>query len=316
VNTEEYIMKYTRDAVGRYWPFIAQPCAARCKAELDLYPRITVVTPSYNQAQFLEETICSVIAQDYPRFEYIVMDGGSTDGSREIIGRYAPWIESWTSEKDGGQADAIHKGFQKATGDILCWLNSDDVFLPGALWRAAEFFKHHPTVDCAVGGVLWIDADGRLLFDHWGVPLAKIPVANTFGRLLHWGQYACPQMSTFWRSTAYWKVGGLDAKMQLCMDRDLFVRLAAEKPFGCIPYFLSCYRYHAVSKSATAQSIRVEEDDVIARHYGPGSVWPLRRYLSKGYYSSDVLLRRWWLRLTWHAGLWRLPKALRPSEGA
>ena len=108
---------------------------------MTVLPRITVVTPSFNQAPFLEQTILSVLGQCYPNLEYIVMDGGSTDGSREIIERYAPQLAYWQSQPDGGQAAAINAGFARATGEILCWLNSDDYFLPGALHRIARHVR-------------------------------------------------------------------------------------------------------------------------------------------------------------------------------
>jgi glycosyltransferase involved in cell wall biosynthesis len=315
-TAETFVTKLTQGAKGRYWPSLRGKAFTHSESAECTYPIISVVTPSYNQAAFLEETICSVICQRYPKLEYIVMDGGSTDGSQQIIERYAPWITRWTSVKDNGQADAIHKGFQKATGDILCWLNSDDIFIPGVLWCVAEFFTDHPDIDCAVGGNASISADGRAMYDNWGIPLCKLPASNTFGRLLHWGQYACPQMSTFWRSKAYWRVGGLDAKMQFCMDRDLFLRLAAQKPIGRIPYFLSCYRYHGVSKGATMQSIRGEEDHLIDRRYAKEGLGPLRRYVNRFYYSSDVFFRKWWLRITHRLGVWSLPKGLRCDEHA
>ena len=309
--TTEYFKKYTNGAMGRYWPFIRPSRASYRRVPSDLCPSITVVTPSYNQAEFLEETICSVIAQDYPNLEYIVMDGGSVDQSVRIIERYSPWIKFWVSEKDEGQADAIHKGFQKATGDIFCWLNSDDVFLPNTLWRVADFFVRNPGKDCVVGGVLWIDAKGQSLYDKWGAPLANLSVTNTFDRLLYWGQYACPQMSTFWRREAYWRVGGLDVNMQFSMDRDLFVRLAKDKSFGRIHYFLSCFRSHAASKSSVIQSVRTREDDFIQDKYAREAFKPLWRHMKTRYYSSDVFLRKWWLRFAYHAHLWRLPAELR-----
>ena len=108
------------------------------------YPKITVVTPSYNQGQFIEATIKSVIGQQYPNLEYIVCDGGSTDETVEILKKYADKITWWCSEKDKGQSDAINKGMHRATGDIVCWINSDDVLLPGTLLTVAKFFHDHP----------------------------------------------------------------------------------------------------------------------------------------------------------------------------
>src|ERR1043166_2179963 len=119
--------------------------------------KISVVTPSYNQAKYLETTLRSVLEQDYPHLEHIVMDGGSTDGSQEILERYSSRLAYWRSAKDGGQADAIAEGFKHATGDIFCWLNSDDVFLPGALRAVAEFFTAHPDAETVCGGAYIIN---------------------------------------------------------------------------------------------------------------------------------------------------------------
>ena len=126
-------------------------------------PTITVVTPSFNQASYLEETLRSVISQQDHVHEYFVLDGGSTDGSVEIIKRYRSRIDYWTSEKDRGQSDAIHKGFQRATGDVLLWLNSDDVLLPGALLKIRQAFERHPNWDVVSGYHAQIDADSRIL---------------------------------------------------------------------------------------------------------------------------------------------------------
>ena len=129
-----------------------------------ILPKISVVTPSFNQAPFLEETIQSVLSQGYPDLEYIVMDGGSTDGSAEIIGKYADRLTDWKSAKDGGQADAIRTGFARATGEILCWLNSDDTIAPGTLRRIGEFFAANPDVDLVYGDLNLVTAEGKRLY--------------------------------------------------------------------------------------------------------------------------------------------------------
>ena len=121
------------------------------------YPKITVVTPSFNQGEFLERTILSIINQDYPNLEYIVCDGGSTDQSVSIIKKYEKYITWWCSEKDKGQTDAINKGFKRATGDVVGWINSDDVLLPGALWTVADFYANHPDTDFANGFTIEIE---------------------------------------------------------------------------------------------------------------------------------------------------------------
>ncbi|GAG29700.1 unnamed protein product, partial [marine sediment metagenome] len=121
------------------------------------YPLVLIVTPSYNQAQFLESTILSVLNQNYPNLEYIIIDGGSTDGSIEIIKRYQKYLAYWISEKDEGQADAINKGFEKSTGQILAWINSDDTYLPETLFRVAKHFQQHQKADLVFGNINFIN---------------------------------------------------------------------------------------------------------------------------------------------------------------
>ncbi|GAI25881.1 unnamed protein product, partial [marine sediment metagenome] len=126
-------------------------------------PTVSIVTPSYNQAQFLEATMCSVLGQDYPRIEYTICDGGSTDGSVDIMRRHADRLAWWCSEEDKGQADAINKGFERSHGEILAWLNSDDLYIPGALSFVAEYFAAYPEVDVIYGDIDRIDENGGFL---------------------------------------------------------------------------------------------------------------------------------------------------------
>ena len=127
------------------------------------YSKISIVTPSYNQSQFLERTILSVLNQNYPNLEYLIIDGGSTDGSVEIIRKYEKYLAYWVSEKDNGQADAINRGFQKSTGKILAWLNSDDIYLPGTLLKVSETFNKNPEVDLIFSNIFFIDEyDNRI----------------------------------------------------------------------------------------------------------------------------------------------------------
>src|SRR5580692_10231923 len=131
-------------------------------ASVSSRPKVSIVTPSFNQGAFLERTICSVLAQNYAGLEYIVMDGGSTDGSLDVIARYASRLAYWSSGHDRGQADALSTGFAKATGSILGWINSDDILLPGALNHVVEYFRVHPQTDVVSGGALQIAEDDTL----------------------------------------------------------------------------------------------------------------------------------------------------------
>src|SRR6266498_6059477 len=220
--------------------------------------KISVVTPSFNQAIYLETTLRSVLEQDYPHVEHIVIDGGSTDGSRDILQRYGSRLAYWCSEKDRGQADAIAKGFQRATGDILCWLNSDDVFLPGALRAVGEFFKSHPEAEVVCGGAYIINREGRPVrrFGH-----CTLGVKATFHRFCFYGQDGVYQQATFWRRRAYEAVGGVNR------DRDLFARLARRQRFQTPPALLACFRIHEECKTRRIQEVQRRESDAFFEQY-------------------------------------------------
>jgi len=206
------------------------------------YPRISIVTPSYNQGLFLEETIRSVLLQGYPDLEYIVIDGGSTDGSVEVIRKYEPWITYWTSEPDSGQSAAINKGILRSSGNILAWLNSDDVYCPDALRRIGNFLVTLPDVDLLYGDCEMIDGNGRV-FDRFSVR------AGDLIELLE--QNFIAQPSAFWTREAWEKVGGLDENLHYAMDYDLWLRMfLGEMTSAHLPFILSRFRYHDVSKSS------------------------------------------------------------------
>ena len=183
-------------------------------------PLVSVVTPSFNQARFLERTIVSVLGQDYPRLEYIIVDGGSTDGSQAIIEKYAARIAWWVSEPDAGQTDALNKGFSHAHGDILAWLNSDDAWLPGAANSAVAALKQHPDTGLVYGAANYIGADDRII--------GRFPAAQTDYRLLRQGYVHIPQQAAFFRADLWREVGPLDPTMYFAMDYDLWLRIAAQ----------------------------------------------------------------------------------------
>ena len=183
------------------------------------YPRISVVTPSFNQARFLERTILSVLNQNYPNLEYIIIDGGSTDGSRAIIERYGKNLAFWVSEKDRGQADAINKGFRKSTGEILAWLNSDDTYTPGALKNVGLAFRDRPWIDVLHGNVHIIDADDKRLATNKSVPFS--------GRACAFGVQTIPQSSVFWRRDLFFATGMLNPIYHYLLDPELWLRFGA-----------------------------------------------------------------------------------------
>ena len=151
------------------WPWDIQTQLPSVAKNDEFWPRITVVTPSFNQGQYIEETIRSVLLQGYPNLEYIIMDGGSTDESVKIIKKYEPWLSYWVSEKDCGQSHAINKGWQRSTGDLVAWLNSDDYLAPGTLRQVARIYCQHQDLPFGLiyGRANVINLQGDLL-KHWG----------------------------------------------------------------------------------------------------------------------------------------------------
>jgi glycosyltransferase involved in cell wall biosynthesis len=206
-------------------------------------PLVSIVTPSFNQADYLEETILSVLEQDYENLEYIVVDGGSTDGSIEIIQQYASQITSWVSETDMGQTDAINKGFSIASGDIFAWLNSDDTYRPGAILEAVNFLREHPEVGMMYGRAYYVDEQGS--------PVARYPAGLTSYQGLRRGVTTIPQQTMFFRSTLWEMVGPLDPSFFYAMDYDLWVRIASVTHLAFHPVLMANFRLHGDSKSLT-----------------------------------------------------------------
>jgi glycosyltransferase involved in cell wall biosynthesis len=238
------------------------------------WPRITVVTPSYNQARFLEATLASVVQQAYPDLEYIVMDGGSTDGSADIIRRYADKLAYWTSQRDGGQTDAVQKGFERGTGDILCWLNSDDLFEPWTLREAAEFFVNHPGARAIYGDATWVDIDGRPIRPK------KEHAFNEFIWLFD--HNFIPQPSTFWRRDLYQEVGGLNPEFDLSMDADLWIRFAQVTHIYHVSRLWSRMRFYPEQKNQRLRARCLAEDLSIRRRYlGERRSWYVERLLAR-----------------------------------
>jgi glycosyltransferase involved in cell wall biosynthesis len=227
-------------------------------------PRITVVTPSYNQGKFLARTIDSVAAQGYPDVEHIVVDGLSSDDTPAVLARY-PHLRV-VREKDRGQADAINKGFRLATGDIFCFLNSDDVFLPGALHRVAREIDPAAGRHVVMGRCPYIDADDRP---------TGIEHPSAFGgheRVLKVWHYHCiPQPATFWTREVWDRCGPLDADEHLVLDFDLMCRISRRYHFHFIDQALACYRLHSESKTCSNSDNGVHDaaTRVSRRYWGP-----------------------------------------------
>lgn len=214
------------------------------------------MTPSYNQASFLETTIRSVLEQDYPAVEYFVMDGGSTDGSLEIIEKYAPRLAGWVSEPDRGQADAINKGLARARGEIVAWLNSDDYYLPGALTAAVRCFEQHPEAVLVYADMLAVDERGRTInrLHYRQLGLEDLLCFNIIG-----------QPAVFMRRSALEGAGGLDPTFHFLLDHQLWIRLAQRGPMMHANETWAAARYHAAAKNRAraaefgAEALRIYE---------------------------------------------------------
>ena len=214
-------------------------------------PKVSIITPSFNQAQFIEETILSVLNQEYPNIEYIIIDGGSTDNTLEIIKNYQDQVDYWVSEPDNGQTDAIIKGFEKANGKYVTWLCSDDILEPSAVKIQVEFMEHYSNCGLVYGDRTRIDDKGNI------IGFTRYPEFRKY--LLKWG-YSLPQETVLIRQETFKKTSGLDPKYQMAMDYDLWCKLAQITDFCHIPRFLGRFRSYNNNKSA-AFSKQLKENE-------------------------------------------------------
>jgi glycosyltransferase involved in cell wall biosynthesis len=213
-------------------------------------PLISIVTPSYNQAQFIAATIDSVLSQNYPHLEYFVIDGGSTDGTVEILRSYGKRIK-WVSGKDAGQTDAINKGLRMTKGDVLAYLNSDDIYLPGTLSRVGEYYAR-TGADWITGDCTVIDINGKPSSGNWLIRRYKRFLMALYSpTTLRIADSMLPQPSTFWSRRAYTKIGEFNVKYHYVMDYDYWLRLAKYYRPHDLKEILSGFRTHSESKSET-----------------------------------------------------------------
>jgi glycosyltransferase involved in cell wall biosynthesis len=224
-----------------------------------LPPLVSIVTPSYQSITFLEEAMRSVFTQDYPRIEYIVADGGSTDGTLELLERHCDRLR-YFSGKDEGPADAIDKGLRIASGDIFGWINADDTLLPGAVRAATEYLTAHPDVDVVYGEGNWIDEKGQ-----W---ISRYPTLPFDAHVLERDCFIC-QPAAFIRASAYRRCP-LDPLVKLSFDYDLWIRMAKQGlKFAAIPNYMACTRMHPEALTLKAREAVLQASmELLRRHYG------------------------------------------------
>jgi glycosyltransferase involved in cell wall biosynthesis len=246
-------------------------------------PTISIVTPSFQHGRFLEWTLRSVLLQEYPLVEYVVMDGGSTDETRQILGKYADRLRYVESAKDAGQADAIVRGFTHTTGEIMAYLNSDDVLAPGALEFIAKFFADNPNVDAVYSNRVFMNEDG-IVEGYWILP----PHSNAL--MKRWDYI--PQETCFWRRRIYEAVGGINPSFQFALDYDVFVRFMERGRMRHVNRFLGAFRKHAASKTATLVEGKVHPE--IQRVRDDHRIW-----MPRGHGLGELALCRW---VEWRSG--------------
>jgi glycosyltransferase involved in cell wall biosynthesis len=244
-------------------------------------PLVSIVTPSFNQARYIEETILSVLNQDYPNLEYIVIDGGSSDHTAEILKKYESCL-TWISEKDRGQADAINKGFRMANGEILAWLNSDDTYRPGAIRQAVRYFEAHPEVGMVYGEGYHIDERGDILERYYTEDFDYQRLSEIC--------FIC-QPTVFMRADAIGAVGPLDLSLDYCLDYEYWMRIAKRFRIGYIPVYLANSRLHTDTKTLSKRlEVHQQNLQVVKRHYGEVPVRWINAYAHV--LLTEKLLRR------------------------
>lgn len=248
--------------------------------------KLSIITPSLNQAQFLEQTILSVLEQNYEPLEYIVIDGGSTDGSVDVIRRYENHLTYWVSEKDEGQPDAINKGLKRATGDVVAYINSDDLYMPGAFAAVARYFREHTDCEWLCGDTIFFrDGDEE-------TSLVEANVPKSAAHCLSWA-YKAPQPGMFWKRALL--ESGFDNRWRYCFDHELYVRLLlAGHKCEHLPVTVASYRLHPSSKTVAEGDLFAGEFDQIAELYegqlkGAGRRWSVAtRFLRRSFAASEA----------------------------
>jgi glycosyltransferase involved in cell wall biosynthesis len=254
--------KWLRPNLWRTHQYPPRPLAApthyRRPAEPASGPSIAVVTPSFNHAPFISETIDSLLAQNYAGLRYTVQDGGSTDDTLAILAGYGDRLD-WVSRPDAGQSDAINQGFERVSGEIMAWLNSDDLLMPGALAYVARYFQAHPEVDLVYGHRIYIDVDGR--------EIGRCILPSHDAETLMFADFV-PQETLFWRRRVWTALAPLDGAYECAMDWEFILRaIHAGFRFRRLPRFLGCFRVHPAQKTTARMPTSHAEMDRLRGHY-------------------------------------------------
>jgi glycosyltransferase involved in cell wall biosynthesis len=256
-------------------------------------PRISIVTPSFRQACYLEQTIDAVLSQGYPNLEYIIIDGGSTDGSVEIIKKYEKHLAYWVSEKDRGQTHAINKGLERTTGDIIAYINSDDYYLPGTFERVADAFRREPTLDLVHGRCRYVDVAGNKVGEQFGSIERFDEIVELWD--VWWNRRQFVQPEVFWSRRIMERIGPFREELFFVMDYDYWARiLQAGGRVGKIDAELACFRITPEQKSTRAQEVSEELLRVVQPLIWDRSTpisWS-RRVALKGKWFFDAVFRK------------------------
>ncbi len=246
-------------------------------------PLVSIITPVLNQERFLEKLILSIKSQDYNNIQHIVVDGGSTDKTLDILKKYeGTYNLVWSSEKDKGIADAYNKGFAKATGEIFCWQDADDWYLPGTIKKVVEVFNNHPAVDFVFGDILFCDKNDNI------VDYTKRPGFD--GESLVYNMMNINPQTAFWKSSLHKKLQGLDIRYRISADYDFYIRaLRLGAKFYHIPEFLAAYRYHPQQITKNVELLRLEHSQ-IQKKYFDKNITPIQLTWKK----RKILLRKTW----------------------
>lgn len=269
-----------------------------------LLPRISIITPSFNQDQFLEKTILSVLHQKYPNLEYIIIDGQSTDNSPQIIKKYQKYLSYWQIKKDSGQSDAINIGFKHATGDILCWLNSDDILLPNSLNLIANLFTKYSKLDWLTSQSIIMNKQDEIVQTglHSGKVRLFLRLGFYHGKCLGF----IPQEGTFWRRSLWQKSGAYLSKLNYSLDFELWRRFAKYSHLVTLEAPLAAFRHHSQQKTSNMKKYYREINPILP--YIPRFIGIIGRI-------ANLFLRRLCPRITfdktnyqwiYHPGLSRL----------